>query len=86
MSNMFKQAKKELPLMRSRKYRDAYVDKIKSIPVVDLREMKIPIQVMNYVPHVPTQNLGYSAVDLGQGLVRTKGFNPRKTVYEDSRM
>jgi hypothetical protein len=89
MSDMFKQAKKDRkigPLMKIRKYRDSYVEKIKSIPIEHLRDMKRPIQVLNYVPQVPSQALGFSATDLGQSLVRTTGFNPRKTVYEDSRM
>ena len=48
--------------------------------------MTRPIQVMNYMHQVPSQNLGYSAADLGETLVRQKAFNPKKNVYEGSRM
>lgn len=87
MSQMYKKAlaregPDKLPLMRDRKYRDDYIKKIKTIPLDILREMKIPIQVLNYVPHVPRQSLGYSAADLGQTLVRTRAFNPKKTIYD----
>ena len=49
--------------------------------------MTRPIQVINYIPQpIPSQNLGYSAADLGETLLRQKACNPKKTVYEGSRM
>ena len=73
--------------MRNRKDRLEYINKLKSIPIKDLKGMTRPIQVINYMPRpVQTQNLGYSAADLGETLLRQKAFNPKKTVYEGSRM
>jgi len=87
LQDMFQRAKKELPFMKNRKDRLEYINKLKSIPNKDLKGMTRPIQVINYMPQpVPSQHLGYSAADLGQTLVRQKAFNPKKTVYEGSRM
>ena len=73
--------------MKNRKDRLEYINKLKSIPNKDLKKMTRPIQVINYMPRpVPSQNLGYSAADLGETLVLQKAFNPKKTVYEGSRM
>jgi hypothetical protein len=86
LQDLFRRAKKELPFMKNRKDRLEYINKLKSIPNKDLKKMTRPIQVINYMPQAPSQNLGYSAADLGETLVRQKAFNPKKTVYEGSRM
>jgi len=86
LQDMFRRAKKELPFMKNRKDRLEYINKLKSIPNKDLKGMTRPIQVINYMHQAPSQNLGYSAADLGETLVRQKAFNPKKTVYESSRM
>ena len=87
MVDLFRRAKKELPFMRNRKDRLEYIDKLNTIPNKDLKKMTRPIQVMEYMPDVvPSQHLGYSAADLGQTLVRQQAFNPKKTVYESSRI
>ena len=86
LQDLFRRAKKELPFMKNRRDRLEYINKLKSIPIKDLKKMTRPIQVINYMPQAPSQNLGYSAADLGETLVRQKAFNPKKTVYEGSRM
>ena len=52
--------------------------------VRELNELT-PIQILNYVPQF-SQAQGTRASDLGETLVRTRAFNPKKTVYEGSRM
>ena len=70
---MYKQAVKQIPFLRNRKKRIEYIDKLKTIPLSDLRQMKSPMDVLNYVS-TPTQARGYSEADLGQTLVRQNRF------------
>ena len=69
MSDMYKRAKKDIPFLKNPKNRKEYVQKLKTIPMKNLRSMN-PMDVVNYVPQFSqTQNLRHS--DLGQSLVRT---------------
>jgi len=81
MSKMYKQAQRDIPSLRNPKKRQEYINKIKTIPMKDLRVMVEPIEVFNYVPKV-TQAQGLRASDLGQTLVRTN----RRRVNEMQRM
>jgi hypothetical protein len=69
MSDMYKRAKKDIPFLKNPKNRKEYVQKLKTIPMKNLRSMN-PMDVVNYVPQFSqAQNLQHS--DLGQSLVRT---------------
>jgi hypothetical protein len=69
MSDMYKRAKKDIPFLKNPKNRKEYVQKLKTIPMKNLRSMN-PMDVVNYVPQFSqAQNLRHS--DLGQSLVRT---------------
>jgi len=69
MSDMYKRAKKDIPFLKNPKNRKEYVQKLKTIPMKNLRSMN-PMDVVNYVPQLSqTQNLQHS--DLGESLVRT---------------
>ena len=69
MSDMYKRAKKDIPFLKNPKNRKEYVQKLKTIPMKNLRSMN-PMDVINYVPQFSqAQNLRHS--DLGQSLVRT---------------
>ena len=70
MSDMYKRAKKDIPFLKNPKNRKEYVQKLKTIPMKNLRSMKNPIDVVNYVPQF-SQAQGLRASDLGQSLVRT---------------
>jgi len=70
MSDMYKRAKKDIPFLKNPKNRKEYVQKLKTIPMKNLRSMKNPIDVVNYVPQF-SQAQGLRASDLGQTLVRT---------------
>ena len=70
MSDMYKRAKKDIPFLKNPKNRKEYVQKLKTIPMKNLRSMKNPIDVVNYVPQF-SQGQGLRASDLGQSLVRT---------------
>ena len=70
MSDMYKRAKKDIPFLKNPKNRKEYVKKLKTIPMKNLRSMKNPIDVVNYVPQF-SQAQGLRASDLGQSLVRT---------------
>lgn len=85
MKGMYKQAVKQIPFLRNRKKRIEYIDKLKTIPFSDLRQMKSPMDVLNYVS-TPTQARGYSAADLGQTLVRQNRFEPKNEFSKSSRM
>ena len=69
MSDMYKRAKKDIPFLKNPKNRKEYVQKLKTIPMKNLRSMN-PMDVVNYVPQF-SQAQGLSASDLGQTLVRT---------------
>jgi len=69
MSDMYKRAKKDIQFLKNPKNRKEYVQKLKTIPMKNLRSMN-PMDVVNYVPQFSqAQNLRHS--DLGQSLVRT---------------
>ena len=85
MKDMYKQAVKQIPFLRNRKKRMEYVDKLKMIPFSKLREMKSPMDVLNYIS-TPTQSMGYSAADLGETLIRQNIYEPKKEFYQSSRM
>ena len=70
MSDMYKRAKKDIPFLKNPKNRKEYVQKLKTIPMKNLRSMKNPIDVVNYVPQF-SQAQGLRASNLGQTLVRT---------------
>ena len=69
MSDMYKRAKKDIPFLKNPKNRKEYVQKLKTIPMKNLRSMN-PMDVVNYVPQF-SQAQGLRASDLGQSLVRT---------------
>ena len=69
MSDMYKRAKKDIPFLKNPKNRKEYVQKLKTIPMKNLRSMN-PMDVVNYVPQF-SQAQGLRASDLGQTLVRT---------------
>jgi hypothetical protein len=69
MSDMYKRAKKDIPFLKNPKNRKEYVQKLKTIPMKNLRSMN-PMDVVNYVPQF-SQGQGLRASDLGQSLVRT---------------
>jgi hypothetical protein len=69
MSDMYKRAKKDIPFLKNPKNRKEYVQKLKTIPMKNLRSMN-PMDVVNYVPQF-SQGQGLRASDLGQTLVRT---------------
>jgi hypothetical protein len=69
MIKMYKRAKKDIPFLKNPIKRKEYINKLKTIPMRDLRSMN-PIDVVNYVPQI-SQAQGLRASDLGQSLVRT---------------
>ena len=82
MKDMLKQAVKGLPFLRNRNKRIEYIDKLKLIPLSDLKKMKNPIDVLQYVS-TPIQARGLLASDLGETLIRQRRrYEPEKEIYQ----
>ena len=82
MKDMLKQAVNELPFLRNRNKRIEYIDKLKLIPLSDLKKMKNPIDVLQYVS-TPIQARGLLASDLGETLIRQRRrYEPEKEIYQ----